>query len=279
MKFPYIFLFGILLQGQPQIGKEMNFSAVHHVQKPLGFSDVNIYYHYQFIKDSTAIDQKTTTLLLQHHSELSKLMDVHSIALDSLFYLLSKKNTVNTTDVNQTLAVRSKIKYNSIVLKDLTQKKSTTYTKLLTWNYQYTEEIPFFVWLLHPEQKQLLNYRVEKASTFYKGRKWTAWYSNEIPINNGPYLFQGLPGLILELYDDRGHFHFITKAIDFSPQQMYLKEQKRLIHLKKSDFLSTERTFHESPHYFHESTKVYSSPGVEINLPPQSSPYNPIELP
>ncbi len=35
-----------------------------------------------------------------------------------------------------------------------------------------------------------------------------AWYTTEIPINDGPYKFFGLPGLIIKLYDEKEHYVF-----------------------------------------------------------------------
>ncbi|WP_297063293.1 GLPGLI family protein, partial [uncultured Duncaniella sp.] len=36
-----------------------------------------------------------------------------------------------------------------------------------------------------------------------RGRNWTAWYTEEIPITDGPWKFGGLPGLILKVEDDK----------------------------------------------------------------------------
>jgi GLPGLI family protein len=47
-----------------------------------------------------------------------------------------------------------------------------------------------------------------KATTNYKGRVWEAWFSKEYPINDGPYKFTGLPGLIVSLKDSEGDHIF-----------------------------------------------------------------------
>lgn len=36
---------------------------------------------------------------------------------------------------------------------------------------------------------------------FFAGREWTAWFTSEISIPDGPYKFYGLPGLILKISD------------------------------------------------------------------------------
>ena len=41
-----------------------------------------------------------------------------------------------------------------------------------------------------------------------RGRNYHAWFAPEIPLNEGPWKFNGLPGLILEVYDTQDHYHF-----------------------------------------------------------------------
>lgn len=55
-----------------------------------------------------------------------------------------------------------------------------------------------FIGKLSHETIQILNFKAQKATAKYGGRKWTAWFCQEIPIPNGPYKFGGLPGLIVK---------------------------------------------------------------------------------
>jgi GLPGLI family protein len=48
----------------------------------------------------------------------------------------------------------------------------------------------------------------KKAVTDFRGRKFEAWYSEEIPISEGPYKFYGLPGLIISIGDTKGHISY-----------------------------------------------------------------------
>ena len=51
------------------------------------------------------------------------------------------------------------------------------------------------------------NYTLQKASTNFGGRNWTAWFNSEIPFQEG-YKFTGLSGLIFEIYDSENIFHY-----------------------------------------------------------------------
>lgn len=62
------------------------------------------------------------------------------------------------------------------------------------------EEIDSFVWEIDESKtKEILGYSCTYATTSYKGRKYEVYFAPEIPINDGPWKFNGLPGMILEV--------------------------------------------------------------------------------
>ena len=69
--------------------------------------------------------------------------------------------------------------------------------------YVYSEPIPEFEWTLTEETDTIMGHECFKATTNWRGRDWEAWYS-DIPIDAGPWKFQGLPGLILKIEDTEG---------------------------------------------------------------------------
>lgn len=89
-------------------------------------------------------------------------------------------------------------------------------------------------WKIEQETKEILNLKCRKATTKMFGRKWIAWFAEEYPLPFGPYKFNGLPGLILELYDSKNYYNFnayyIKKEkntlINFNIQNDYAKTTK-----------------------------------------------------
>lgn len=53
-----------------------------------------------------------------------------------------------------------------------------------------------------------------KATVSHEGREYTAWYTTEIPIADGPYKFWGLPGLILKISDSENHYNFTLESFE-----------------------------------------------------------------
>lgn len=78
--------------------------------------------------------------------------------------------------------------------------------------YYYREPMHQMEWRLGDETKEILGYECRKATCRWRGRDWTAWYS-ELPYNDGPWIFGGLPGLIMELTDATGEHKIRAKGI------------------------------------------------------------------
>ncbi len=68
-------------------------------------------------------------------------------------------------------------------------------------------------WRILPDKEKIGEWEGQKAETDFAGRKWTAWFAQEIPIQDGPYKFYGLPGLIVKLEDQTKTHNFELKGI------------------------------------------------------------------
>lgn len=89
------------------------------------------------------------------------------------------------------------------------------------WFY-YEQETDLFNWKIGTETKSIKGYKCQKATTFFSGRNYTAWFTTEIPISEGPYKFNGLPGLILEITDSEVEWNFEFVALEkLNPSKKY----------------------------------------------------------
>ena len=71
-----------------------------------------------------------------------------------------------------------------------------------------TENIAPQDWQISTDTATVLGYLCTKATTTFRGRDYVAWFTQEIPINEGPWKLHGLPGLILKAEDTAGLFRF-----------------------------------------------------------------------
>jgi len=84
---------------------------------------------------------------------------------------------------------------------------------LVVDNYIYNQKNELN-WQLHSDTLKIKNYVCNKATVSYEGRDYTAWYTTEIPISDGPYKFWGLPGLILKISDSENHYTFTLDSFE-----------------------------------------------------------------
>ncbi|KMQ69009.1 hypothetical protein ACM39_06970 [Chryseobacterium sp. FH2] len=64
-------------------------------------------------------------------------------------------------------------------------------------------------WKILSDKQKIGEYNAQKATTSYGGRDWIAWFTTDIPFQDGPYKFYGLPGLIVKIEDTTGS-HIMT---------------------------------------------------------------------
>ena len=69
-----------------------------------------------------------------------------------------------------------------------------------------------FNWNITSEKVKIGTYNTQKATTEFGGRKWNAWFTTDLPFQDGPYKFYGLPGLIVKIEDDGGNYSWELKG-------------------------------------------------------------------
>lgn len=68
-------------------------------------------------------------------------------------------------------------------------------------------------WVITDTTKMFDSYLCTKARCHFLGRNYVAWFSTDIPAFFGPWKLNNLPGLILEVSDDKGEVSFVAKKI------------------------------------------------------------------
>lgn len=94
------------------------------------------------------------------------------------------------------------------VFKNYPVRGQLTYTMFLLDEFRYDEAMPEFAWTLLDRDTVIAGHTCYAARTEYRGRTWTAYYTTDIPVSDGPWKLCGLPGLILYARDSTGNFVF-----------------------------------------------------------------------
>lgn len=134
----------------------------------------------------------------------------------SLFFQESTQGNLDLDEHQQRLVMNFATGENW-VYKDLRQARLSNFVSSPRDNpYRIEEELPQIKWQLLEENKSIEGIRVRKARGRFRGRNYTAWFAPDIPLHNGPWKLGGLPGLILEAYDDDRLVVFLFRSLQFT---------------------------------------------------------------
>ncbi|QBO59180.1 GLPGLI family protein [Chryseobacterium salivictor] len=160
-------------------------------------------YEYQFVKDSLNKQDITKELM---NLDISKdgssfySRDVH--ISDSTMNAYFERQIKNTGSMNVDMKMMSQrkgsVRYK--IFKKYPDFKIAASINIGMDSYQVSDDRKM-VWTILPDQQKIGEFNAQKATTDFAGRKWVAWFSAELPFQDGPYKFHGLPGLIVKLED------------------------------------------------------------------------------
>lgn len=86
--------------------------------------------------------------------------------------------------------------------------------QIATYHVGYSEKTELPQWTVHTDSlTNILGYDCIYATCDFRGRIWEAWFTPEIPINEGPWKLAGLPGLVLKAQDIKRQYIFEAESI------------------------------------------------------------------
>jgi GLPGLI family protein len=101
-----------------------------------------------------------------------------------------------------------------------------------------------FNWELERGDTTILNYRCNKATVNFGGRRFVAWYCVDMPIMAAPYKFHGLPGLVMSVYDtEKQHIFRITNISKLQYVKPIYRYKKDYIKISAERFVKSLYAF------------------------------------
>ena len=140
--------------------------------------------------------------------------------------------------------------YKNFILKDKKHKKlyfvdSTTPDEKGNWSY-VTDSLFPMKWEPWPDHVFLLGYICKSAKTNFRGRTYIAYYTPELPYNDGPWKFGGLPGLILKVEDTSGEFKWTaTKIIKNYPHTPDMPDLSKYHFISWPEYVKRARKYRD----------------------------------
>lgn len=236
-------------------------------------------YDYSFSVDSVgAVDgaREEDKMILQIAPDgLSKFTSLTNLTVDSI--------TLNTTPEQRTQAiVEGKMKQGDFmnVFKNYPAAgRLTVADKVCDDWFRYEEETPDFDWELTDSVKTILGYECKGARCTFRGREWTVFYAEDIPVMEGPWKLHGLPGLIMEAKADGDRYSFVCIGIKNNSLRPITLYDVPYNNTSRQKFYDTKHRFDINPYAYFEATGGGKVTVSDENGNPIPDAYDPIEIP
>lgn len=169
-------------------------------------------YEYKFITDSTNLENPESELMyLDVTKEGSQFYSRAVFISDSLQNEeLEKQKKMGSNNIHITTLSEGKIRYR---ISKMYPNFETIFNTRLGMDVYDVSDDRVIKWEIAPEKENISGFLAQKASTIIYGRKWITWFTDEIPIQDGPYKFHGLPGLIIKISDDSNTHSYELKGV------------------------------------------------------------------
>lgn len=195
-------------------------------------------YEYKFVSDSTnRAEVKSEIMNLDTTPKGSKFYSYTSYRSDSLMRVDLEKQLKATGSINIKIDQRKgNVRYT--VAKNYTTGSIDFRTRMGMDAFLVTEDRKI-KWKILPDKEKIGNWDTQKAITDFGGRKWTAWFCSDIPIQDGPYKFSGLPGLVIKIEDNsKSHAYNLMeiKNLRNLEPEIYAFEITKEIPLKPNEY-------------------------------------------
>ena len=172
-------------------------------------------YRYVYLNDTLTGKTKDDLLVLQIGTRISKCFSHYSNQVDSLSALPNGDMIIGKMiddAMNSGEFMRGKYPHKRLktyIYKNYPEGCMTVTDGLILQDYRYVDSLHTQTWTMGDSTREVLGYTCQQATANFRGRLWTAWFATDIPVSDGPWKLGGLPGLILEAYDE-GQQHVFT---------------------------------------------------------------------
>ena len=172
-------------------------------------------YRYVYLNDTLTEKTDDDLLILQIGKSISKCFSHYSNQVDSLSALqngnmmLEKmiSDAMNNGEFMRGNYPHKRLK--AYIYKNYPEGRMTVTDGLILQDYCYVDSLHTQTWTMGDSTREVLGYMCQQATADFRGRRWTAWFATDIPVSDGPWKLGGLPGLIIEAYDE-GQQHVFT---------------------------------------------------------------------
>ncbi|MUP44743.1 GLPGLI family protein [Gramella sp. BOM4] len=205
-------------------------------------------YELTYHPDSTNLDLKRSENMVLYIGDHKSRFSSHGKAIEDSLMHYRDRNNKSMAAFYRIREQTPTTEFDYNLFKDHENEEIWFIEKIFKDKVKYREKLESQNWTITTETKEIAGYTANKASCKYRGRNYTAWFTPQIPIAEGPYKFYGLPGLIVEIYDDPQDYHFQLKGFQqLEPAVSQILEEEDYLQVKREDFEKIRDNFKRDP--------------------------------
>lgn len=137
-------------------------------------------------------------------------------------YELKKDDEANNTGTVIILTGGGNSSDKDIIYKDFKNRKLVRQAEFMSRTFLIEDKLEKNDWQISDETQKIGKYTCQKATLTRGEENITAWFTVEIPSNDGPGNYYGLPGLILKVKTNS--FTIEAKNVTISKEKIELKK-------------------------------------------------------
>lgn len=202
------------------------------------------YYHFSHVRDTTQSRKWEEDFQLAFGPRQSVYLSATKRRQDSMHRaVFEEAERSNSTTIN--MGAWRPVTEESVYINEQALLVNRSFRRA---DYLIQEPLEVTAWQISTETKQLLGHTCQKATGNVKGRTYTAWFTTDIPVSFGPWKLYGLPGLILEAYDNANRIRFTCTRIETDialPEGLSLNPPADATPTTNAAFLRMEAAYRE----------------------------------
>ena len=234
-------------------------------------------YNYRCCVDTTGTlsdDYESDNMLLQIGGDgMSKFASYKNLTVDSILMCSSPEQIGNA-------AMEGKLSTGEFmtIYKNYPTGRLTHTEKICNDWFRYEEEMPDLEWELTDSVAGILGYECQSARCKFRGREWTVFYTEDIPLADGPWKLHGLPGLIMKASDAKGHYTFECIGINSKAQRPITIYKVPFNKTNRRGYYDAKNRYDINPYSYYETTTGGHVTVTDEAGNPMIDAYDPIEI-
>lgn len=140
---------------------------------------------------------------------------------------------------------------------------ATIFASMPLSKYYFVYQEPSLKWEILDKIKKISTYSCKLAKTITEnGHVFYAWFTDDIPISDGPFRFKGLTGLILEVYNQNKTINITMTNIKKSTEEIFPIQYLKPVKVKdKNEFIKARNNYFEDPSIYNGNMKLLDLQG------------------